>query len=64
MKPELKAKIIEYNKRVKEKAEKADDCDILIGALLKIPYGQLKKILKDESVIAVLEKYGYEVTTK
>lgn len=61
MKPELKAKIIEYNKRVKEKEEKADDCDILIGALLNIPYGQLKKIIKDEKVVEVLEKHGYEV---
>ena len=61
MKPELKAKIIEYNKRVKAKAEKADDCDVLIGALLTIPYGQLKKIIMNESVVAVLKKYGYEV---
>jgi hypothetical protein len=61
MKPELKAKIIEYNKQVREKAEKADDCDVLIGALLKVPYGQLKKIIADENVVAVLEKHGYEV---
>ena len=61
MRPELKAKIIEYNKRVKEKAEKADDCDILIAALLTIPYGQLKKIISDESVVAVLKKHGYDV---
>lgn len=61
MKPELKAKIIEYNKRVKAKEEKADDCDILIGALLRVPYGQLKKIVSDEKVVEVLKKYGYEV---
>ncbi len=61
MKPELKAKIIEYNKRAKANAEKADDCDVLIGALLKIPYGQLKKIIADENVVAVLEKHGYKV---
>ena len=60
MKPELKAKILAYNKQVKERAEKASDCDILIGALLKMPYGQLKKILTDEQVIEVLKKYGYE----
>ena len=59
MKPELKAKIIEYNKKVKEKGEKADDCDILIKALLKVPYGQLKKIISDDSVLRVLKKYGY-----
>ena len=61
MKPELKAKIIEYNKRVKAKEEKADDCDILIGALLKVPYGQLKKIVSDEKVVEVLKKHGYEI---
>lgn len=61
MKPELKAKIVAYNKRVAAEREKATDADILIGALLKVPYGQLKKVLKDENVVAVLQKYGYEV---
>ena len=61
MKPELKEKIIAFNKRRKENEEKAGDMDILIGALLKIPYGQLKKVLSDENVIEVLKKYGYEV---
>ena len=61
MKPELKEKILEYNRRVKAKEEKANDCDILIGALLKVPYGQLKKIIADENVVAVLEKHGYKV---
>lgn len=58
MKPELKAKIIAYNKAVKEKTEKATDLDILVGAIMKLPYGQLKKVLSDD-VMAVLEKYGY-----
>lgn len=58
MKPELKAKILAYNKRVKAQEKKATDADILIGALLKMPPGQLKKILTEE-VIAVLTKYGY-----
>ena len=61
MKPELKQKIIEFNKTLKAKSEKANDCDVLIGAMLKIPYGQLKKVIADESVVAVLKKYGYEV---
>ena len=60
MKPELKEKIVAYNKKVKEKSTKADDFDILIGALLKMPYGQLKKVLSNEAVIEVLKKYGYE----
>lgn len=59
MKPELKAKIIAYNKSVKEKSEKATDLDILITEIMKLPYGQLKKVLTDE-VIAVLDKYGYK----
>ena len=58
MKPELKAKIIAYNKTVKEKADKATDLDIIVAQIMQLPYGQLKKVLTDE-VIAVLEKYGY-----
>lgn len=60
MKPELKEKIIEFNKKRKANADKAGDADVLIGALLKVPYGQLKKILADDDVVAVLKKYGYE----
>lgn len=59
MKPELKAKILAYNKAIKEKGEKATDLDILVAAIMKLPYGQLKKVLTDE-VMAVLKKYGYE----
>ena len=58
MKPELKAKIIAYNKSVKEKADKATDLDILVAEMMKLPYGQLKKVLTDE-VLEVLKKYGY-----
>ena len=58
MKPELKAKILAYNKSVKEKGEKATDLDILVAEIMKLPYGQLKKVLTDE-VLAVLRKYGY-----
>ena len=58
MKPELKEKIIAYNKSVKEKADKATDLDIIVSEIMKLPYGQLKKVLTDE-VVAVLKKYGY-----
>ena len=58
MKPELKAKILAYNKSVKEKGEKATDLDILVAEIRKLPYGQLKKVLTPE-VLAVLHKYGY-----
>lgn len=57
MKPELRAKIIAYNKSVKEKGEKASDLDIIVAEIMKLPPGQLKKVLTDE-VISVLEKYG------
>jgi hypothetical protein len=59
MKPELKAKIIAYNKSVKEKGDKANDLDIIVSGIMKLPYGQLKKLLTDE-VVAVLDKYGYK----
>lgn len=57
MKPELKAKILAYNKSVREKADKASDLDILVAQISKLPYGQLKKVLTND-VMAVLEKYG------
>lgn len=41
-----------------EKKEKATDLDIIVLEVMKLPYGQLKKLLTDE-VMDVLEKYGY-----
>lgn len=38
--------------------EKSTDMDTLIAAIIKLPHGQLKKVLTEE-VLAVLEKYGY-----
>lgn len=58
MKPELRAKIIAFNKKRAEEGEKATDMDIIVGKLLALPPGQIKKVLDDE-VLAVLEKYGY-----
>lgn len=57
MKPELRAKIIAYNKAVSEKGEKVSDLDVIVSAMAKLPPGQLKKVLTDDVVI-VLEKYG------
>lgn len=54
---ELRAKVLAYNKSVKEKGEKAGDLDILVSEIMKLPYGQLKKVLSPE-VMTVLEKYG------
>lgn len=58
MKPELRAKIVAYNKVVAERKDKADDLDIIVAQIMKLPYGQLKKVLSEE-VMVVLEKYGY-----
>lgn len=58
MKPELKAKILAFNKAAKVKTDKATDLDIIVEAIKKMPYGQLKKVLTDE-VMEVLKKYGY-----
>ena len=60
MKPELKAKILAYNRAVKEKGEKAADLEVILSELRKLPPGQLKKVLTDD-VIAVLKKYGIEI---
>ena len=54
-----KARVLAYNKIAKERSEKAEDMDVVAAALLKLPPGQLKKMLTDE-VLAVLAKYGYE----
>ncbi len=58
MKPELRAKILAFNKKRAEEGEKATDMDIIVGKLLALPPGQIKKVLDDEA-LAVLEKYGY-----
>ena len=59
MRSELKRMIIEFNKRRAVEGEKATDLDIIVGELLKLPPGQLKKVLTDE-VVEILKKYGYE----
>ena len=55
MKPEMREKIIAYNKTVAANKEKADDLMTIIGAL---PPGQAKNLLKDETIGPILEKYG------
>lgn len=57
MRKALRDKILAYNREAAQKKEKSSDMDVLISALTKLPYGQLKHILTDE-VAAVLEKYG------
>lgn len=57
MSPELRARIIAFNKAAEERKGKADDLDVIVAAFAKLPPGQLKKVLT-EDVIAVFEKHG------
>lgn len=57
MKPELRARILAYNRAVAANREKAGDMELLAAALAKLPPGQLKKLLTEE-ILAVLAKYG------
>jgi hypothetical protein len=43
---------------IAEKKEKVTDLDIIVAEMMKLPPGQLKKVLTDE-VLTVLAKYGY-----
>lgn len=43
---------------LKVKDEKATDLDVILSEVMKLPYGQLKKVLT-EPVMEVLAKYGY-----
>lgn len=55
MKPELREKIIQYNRGLAQNKGKADDFMTVLGAL---PPGQVKNLLKDETIGPILEKYG------
>lgn len=55
MKPELKQKIIAYNKQRKAVDETAGDFQTILDNL---PPGQVKNLLKDPVCGPILEKYG------
>lgn len=57
MKPELRKRILAYNKAVAADAACAADMRTIAAALAKLPPGQLKKVLTDD-IIAILAKYG------
>lgn len=54
---DLKEKVKFIRAAFAEKREKASDLEIVVNEVMKLPYGQLKKVLTAE-VLAVLEKYG------
>lgn len=56
-----KDKVLAFNQKCKQEGEKASDMDVVIGKLSELPPGQLKKLLTDEKLCAVLRKYGVGV---
>ena len=55
----LKEQAYKLNRERAVDKAKASDMDIIVSELMKLPYGQLKKVLT-EPVLEVLAKYGYE----
>lgn len=53
-----RAELNELKAKIAEEKDKADDLDVIVGKIMELPYGQLKKVLSPE-VLAVLAKYGY-----
>lgn len=54
----LKERAYAVNRANAERAEKCADLDIIVSAIMQLPYGQMKKVLT-EDVMEVLAKYGY-----
>ena len=55
-----KEKVLDFNRRRKAEGERASDMDVILDAIMRLPPGQLKKIISDEDVLDVLRKYGWE----
>lgn len=56
-----KDRVLAFNQKRKAEDEKATDMDVVIRKLGELPPGQLKKLLTDEELCAVLRKYGMDV---
>ena len=54
-------KVLAFNRKRADEGRKATDMDIVISKLAQLPPGQLKKLLSDEELCAVLRKYGVNV---
>lgn len=50
--------VLERKEEIERAEVKATDLDIIVAEIMKLPYGQLKKVLTP-AVMEVLEKYGY-----
>lgn len=61
MSPELRERIISYNKEIAERSEKAEDLIVLLTAISQLAPGQVKKLLFNQEVINLLHKYDIEV---
>ena len=48
----------DIKEQIAERSAKASDLDIIVSEIMKLPHGQLKKVLT-EPVMEVLAKYGY-----
>ena len=53
-----KGEVIAIKNRAIDRKGKASDLDVLVSEVIKLPPGQLKKVLT-EPVLEVLRKYGY-----
>ena len=59
MKPELRERIITYNRAVAKNKEVAEDFYKLLAAL---PPGQVKNLVKNPTCAEILQKYGISAT--
>lgn len=55
-----RSKLNTLKDQIRGNRERASDLDVLMTEIMKLPPGQLKKVLTDE-VKAVLKKYGHEI---
>lgn len=53
-----RSELMAMKNRALERKEKATDLDIIVSEVMRLPPGQLKRVLT-EAVLDVLKKYGY-----
>lgn len=54
----VKKRAYALNRINAQRAEKCADLDAVVNEIMKLPYGQMKKVLT-QPVLEVLAKYGY-----